>query len=62
MRRGGSLRAGEEKPMTATVMAEGLRFPEGPVVYPDGSVIVVEILGGALTRVWGDGRKEGTGD
>ena len=44
--------------MTATVMAEGLRFPEGPVVYPDGSVIVVEILGGALTRVWGDGRKE----
>ena len=40
------------------VMAEGLAFPEGPVVMPDGSIIVVEILGGRLTRIWGDGRTE----
>ena len=33
------------------VMASGLRFPEGPIVMPDGSVLVVEIAGGCLTRV-----------
>ena len=26
------------------VIAEGLAFPEGPVVMADGSVIVVEIM------------------
>jgi gluconolactonase len=40
------------------VLAEDLAFPEGPVVMPDGSVIVVEIRAGRLTRIWGDGRKE----
>lgn len=39
------------------VLAEGLAFPEGPVVFPDGSVVVVELLGGRITRVW-NGRKE----
>lgn len=39
------------------VVAEGLSFPEGPVVMADGSVIVVEIAGGRITRCW-DGRKE----
>ncbi len=33
------------------VIATGLRFPEGPVALPDGSVLVTEIAGGALTRV-----------
>ena len=33
-------------------------FPEGPVVMPDGSVVLVEIRGQRLTRVWPDGRKE----
>ena len=33
------------------VIATGLRFPEGPVALPDGSVLVVEIAGGRLTRV-----------
>lgn len=37
------------------VMAEGLRFPEGPVVMADGSVLVVEIDRGTLTRVGRDG-------
>ena len=40
------------------VIAEGLAFPEGPIVLPDGSVILVEIKAGALTRVWGDGKRE----
>ncbi len=36
----------------------GLEFPEGPVVMPDGSVVLVEIRGRRLTRVWPDGRKD----
>jgi gluconolactonase len=43
---------------TARVIATGLEFPEGPVVMPDGSVILVEIRGQRLTRVHPDGRKE----
>lgn len=35
----------------------GLRFPEGPVALPDGSVLVVEIARGTLTRVMPDSRK-----
>ena len=36
-------------------IASGLRFPEGPVVLPDGDVLVVEIERGTLTRVRPDG-------
>jgi gluconolactonase len=39
-----------------TIMAEGLRFPEGPVACSDGSVILVEIQRRTLTRVAADGR------
>jgi gluconolactonase len=38
------------------LMATGLAFPEGPIAMPDGSVLVVEIAGGRLTRVLPDGR------
>ena len=34
-----------------TVVAEGLQFPEGPIAMPDGSVLVVEIARGTLSRV-----------
>jgi gluconolactonase len=34
----------------------GLQFPEGPVAMPDGSVLVVEIRRGTLSRVAPDGR------
>jgi biopolymer transport protein ExbD len=34
-----------------TVLAEGLRFPEGPIAMPDGSVLLVEIARGTLSRV-----------
>jgi len=37
-------------------IATGLRFPEAPVAMPDGSVLVVEIARGAVTRVGPDGR------
>lgn len=33
------------------IIAEGLRFPEGPVVLSDGTVLLVEIARGTLTRV-----------
>ena len=32
-------------------VAEGLHFPEGPIVMADGSVLLVEIARGTLTRV-----------
>ena len=39
-------------------VATGLKFPEGPVAMSDGSVIVVEIGSGAVTRIGKDGSKE----
>src|ERR1051325_6265442 len=38
--------------MTFDVLAEGLQFPEGPIAMPDGSVILVEIARGTLSRAW----------
>ncbi|MGI4802471.1 MAG: SMP-30/gluconolactonase/LRE family protein [Janthinobacterium lividum] len=37
------------------IVAEGLRFPEGPVMLADGSVAVVEIARGTVSRVAPDG-------
>ena len=39
-----------------TQLASGLRFPEGPVAMPDGSVILVEIERRTLSRALPDGR------
>ena len=44
--------------MELEIVADGLRFPEGPVAMPDGSVILVEIAAGRITRVRPDGSKE----
>jgi gluconolactonase len=41
-----------------TTMATGLRFPEGPIAMPDGSVILVEIERQTLSRVMPDGKIE----
>ena len=38
--------------MSFEIVAEGLGFPEGPIVMPDGSVILVEIKRGTLSRAW----------
>jgi gluconolactonase len=43
--------------MHLDIITDGLEFPEGPVVMPDGSVIVCEIAGRRITRVAPDGRK-----
>ena len=39
------------------LIADGLKFPEGPVIMADGSVILVEIAGKRITRVAPDGSK-----
>jgi len=39
-------------------IAEGLRFPEGPIAMPDGSLLVVEIAGGCLSRITAAGVRE----
>ena len=41
-----------------TEIASGLQFPEGPVAMPDGSVLLVEIRRGTLSRVLPDGHVE----
>ena len=38
------------------LITSDLRFPEGPIACADGSVLVVEVRGEALTRVLPDGR------
>jgi len=40
------------------VLATGLQFPEGPIAMNDGSVILVEIMRGTLSRVQPDGSVE----
>ena len=44
------------------VVATDLRFPEGPIAMPDGSVLVVEIARGTLSRVHPDGQVEVVAD
>ncbi|MCY3622518.1 MAG: SMP-30/gluconolactonase/LRE family protein [Gammaproteobacteria bacterium] len=40
------------------IVTTGLKFPEGPIALPDGSVVVVEIARGTLSRVTPDGEVE----
>lgn len=40
------------------VIASGLRFPEGPVALPDGSVLIVEIMGARLIRICAEGTQQ----
>ena len=44
--------------MDFELVADGLGFPEGPVVMSDGSVIVVVIQKGQISRHWGKGKSE----
>ena len=39
-------------------IATGLRFPEGPIACVDGSIILVEIAAGRLTRITASGEKQ----
>jgi gluconolactonase len=49
-------------PADVREIATGLQFPEGPVVMPDGTVLVVEIRRGTLSRVGTDGTVEVVAD
>jgi gluconolactonase len=44
--------------MNPRKLASGLRFPEGPIAMPDGSVVLVEIARGTLSRVTANGGVE----
>jgi len=44
--------------MSVREIASGLKFPEGPIAMADGSIVLVEIARGTLTRVWGGGKTE----
>ncbi|MFA7601924.1 MAG: SMP-30/gluconolactonase/LRE family protein [Novosphingobium sp.] len=44
--------------LQAREITTGLRFPEGPIALPDGSVLVVEIEGARLVRCTMDGGKD----
>jgi gluconolactonase len=48
--------------MSMQEIATGLKFPEGPVAMDDGSVILVEIAAGRITRVKPDGKKKTVAD
>ncbi|ONG54198.1 gluconolaconase [Pseudoroseomonas deserti] len=39
------------------ILAEGLRFPEGPVAMPDGSVVLVELAAQVVSRIAADGTR-----
>ena len=52
--------AGADRVETETMreITSGLQFPEGPIAMPDGSVLLVEIRRGTLSRVAPDGTIE----
>jgi gluconolactonase len=41
-----------------TEITSGLKFPEGPIAMPDGSIVLVEMFGPRITRVGADGSKQ----
>src|SRR5262249_59942092 len=55
---GSSKRSFPMTTITPTIrqITAGLRFPEGPVTMPDGSVVLVEIERRTLSRVTPDGK------
>jgi len=44
------------QPLAFDEITTGLQFPEGPIAMPDGSIVLVEIARGTLSRVMPDGR------
>ena len=45
-------------PATLKTWVSGLVFPEGPLLMPDGSILVSELLGNRIVQVWPDGSKK----
>lgn len=52
----------QRKILEGKILTSELAFPEGPIAMPDGSVVVVEIQGGRLTRVFPDGELQTIAD
>lgn len=50
--------ATDDRNTTVSELASGLRFPEGPIAMADGSVLLVEIARGTLSRVMPGGSVE----
>ncbi len=50
------------EPESIELLARGLAFPEGPVAMADGSVLVVEMTAGRITRIRADGRTSPVAD
>src|SRR5690554_5995489 len=48
----------KELELKGKTLATGLRFPEGPIAMPDGSVLLVEIMGARLIRIAPDGSRD----
>ena len=44
--------------MNPRLITSGLKFPEGPVAMPDGTLLVGQIVTGELTRVMPDGSQQ----
>src|SRR5712664_3357321 len=47
---------GDNAVAAITAITHGLRFPEGPIAMPDGSIVLVEIERQTLSRVTPDGK------
>lgn len=46
-----------DTPSDFRIVADGLRFPEGPIWLPDGTVLCVEIQAGTLTAIERNGQR-----
>ena len=47
-----------KKELDTEIITDELNFPEGPIYLNDGSVLLVEIARGTLTKVFMNGKKE----
>ena len=44
--------------LETSILTDDLLFPEGPIYLNDGSILLVEIARGTLTKVYQNGKKE----
>ena len=44
--------------LETSILTDNLLFPEGPIYLNDGSILLVEIARGTLTKIYQNGKKE----
>ena len=44
--------------LETSILTDDLLFPEGPIYLNDGSILLVEIARGTLTKIYQNGKKE----